>query len=666
MKKLLILLIAIISFGNTLTAQVLDPVSWQVTVEQEQGDVYNILMTATIDEGWHLYSQKQFGEEFEGPIPTEFSYNNSPETFTLEGETQEPDIDPIHDPVFDLDVIFFEDKATFIQPIKVSNPDGLKVTVEIYYSVCDDEKCLPPDTKTFEVDLASGKGKKNLAEVTADDLEKTAALTIDIGNKDQYKSEEEKGSEKGYLTIFLLGFVGGLIALLTPCVFPMIPLTVSFFTKGAQNKKKGLANAILYGVFIFAIYILLSLPFHLLDSLDPEILNNISTNTTLNIIFFVIFMVFAFSFFGFYEITLPSSWSSKMDNKASSIGGAIGIFFMALTLAIVSFSCTGPILGSLLGGSLTSDGGAMQLTFGMGGFGLALALPFALFALFPNWLNSLPKSGGWLNTVKVVLGFIELGLAFKFLSNADLVEHWGLLKREIFIGIWILCSLGMILYLFGIIRFPHDGPKKKRPPMGNILVGVITLAFMLYLIPGLTNSSYANLKLLSGFPPPLFYSVYDKDTEAPLGLEAYKDLEEGLAVARKTGKPIMIDFTGWACVNCRKMEEQVWSRQDIFETINNDYVLISLYVDDRKELPDDQKFNFLKPSGGVKKIKTIGDKWATFQTVNFKNNSQPYYILMDTDFNLLNKPVGYTPNADEYLYWLEEGLKNFSEELTSN
>ncbi|RFN58006.1 protein-disulfide reductase DsbD family protein [Marixanthomonas ophiurae] len=665
MKKFLLLFISVFCLFNTLNAQVLDPVSWEVTIQQEKGDLYNVIMTATIEEGWHLYSQKQFGEEFEGPIPTEFAYNNTPETFTLVGETQEPDVAPIHDPVFDLDVIFFGNKATFIQPIKVINSEGLKVNVEIYYSVCDDEKCLPPDTKTFEVDLASGKSKKDLAEVTADDLEKTAALTIDIGNKDQYRTEQEEGSEKGFLTIFLLGFVGGLIALLTPCVFPMIPLTVSFFTKGAKNKKKGMVNAILYGLFIFAIYLLLSLPFHLLDSLDPEILNNISTNTTLNIIFFVIFMVFAFSFFGFYEITLPNSWSSKMDSKASSIGGIIGIFFMALTLAIVSFSCTGPILGSLLGGSLTSDGGAMQLTFGMGGFGLALALPFALFALFPNWLNSLPKSGGWLNTVKVVLGFIELGLAFKFLSNADLVEHWGLLKREIFIAIWILCALGMALYLFGFIRFPHDGPKKKRPAIGNILVGVVTFAFMLYLIPGLTNSSYANLKLLSGFPPPLFYSVYDKDTEAPLGLEAYKDLDEGLAVAKASGKPIMIDFTGWACVNCRKMEEQVWSRQDIFETINEDYVLISLYVDDRKELPDDQKFNFLKPSGGVKKIKTIGDKWATFQTVNFRNNSQPYYILMDSNFNLLNKPVGYTPNADEYLYWLEEGLKNFSGETES-
>lgn len=636
---------------------IFDPVTWEVSLDKKSDTEYNILLKAEIDKGWHMYSQTQFGEEYEGPIATEIAFNNTPETYTLEGKTQEPDTPVVFDPVFNIDVKSFEDKAMFIQPIKVLNPDGLKVIVEVYYSVCDAEKCLPPDTKTFELDLSSGTAKTANAEITQEDLDKSAALTIDVKGKEVFKDESES-SEKSYLTIFLLGFVGGLIALLTPCVFPMIPLTVSFFTKSAKNKKKGLFNAIMYGLFIFLIYIILSIPFHLLDSLDPEILNNISTNVTLNIIFFVIFVVFAFSFFGYYEITLPQSWSAKMDDKANSIGGFIGIFFMALTLAIVSFSCTGPILGSLLGGSLTSDGGAWQLTMGMGGFGLALALPFALFAMFPNWLNTLPKSGGWLNTVKVVLGFIELGLAFKFLSNADLVEHWGILKREIFIGIWIICALGMVLYLFGIIRFPHDGPKRK-PPIGNIVVGVATFAFLLYLIPGLTNSSYANLKLLSGFPPPLFYSVYDKDTEAPLGLEAFKDFEEGIAAAKASGKPIMVDFTGWACVNCRKMEEQVWSREDIFSTINEEYVLISLYVDDRKELPLEERFNFLKASGDTKPIKTVGDKWATFQTVNFQNNSQPYYILMDADFNLLNKPVGYTPDADEYLFWLREGVQNF-------
>lgn len=657
MKKIFLLLFLLGIVTTTFAQDFLDPVSWDIEIEHDKGDNYIVKITANIDEHWHLYSQEEADIDTP-PIATEFSFNDSPETFELIGKTQEPNVPPYYDPVFEADIVFFSDKAVFIQPIKVIKKEGLKVKVEVYYSVCDDEKCLPPEIKTFEIGLEDKKAIATMEEVTEKDLEKTAALTIDIKGKDQYELSEEK-KDKSYLTIFLLGFIGGLIALLTPCVFPMIPLTVSFFTKGAKDRKKGLRNAILYGLFIFVIYVLLSLPFHLLDSLDPEILNNISTNVTLNVIFFLIFLAFAFSFFGYYEITLPSSWSSKMDDKATSIGGIIGIFFMALTLAIVSFSCTGPILGSLLGGSLSSDGGAMQLTFGMAGFGLSLALPFALFALFPNWLNSLPKSGGWLNTVKVILGFIELGLAFKFLSNADLVEHWGLLKREIFIGIWILCALGMALYLFGIIRFPHDGPKGKRIPRGNLLVGILSLAFFIYLLPGLTNTKYANLKLLSGFPPPLFYSVYDKETSAPLGLDAYKDFEKGVEAAKATGKPMMLDFTGWACVNCRKMEEQVWSHEDIFKTINEDYILVSLYVDDRKMLSEDEKFKFLKPTGGVKKIITIGDKWATFQTINFQNNSQPYYVLMDSDLNLLNKPTAYTPDADEYLAWLKEGLDNF-------
>jgi len=658
MKKLLLLAIAFFYFQAPLMAQEFtDPVDVEVTLQSDGGDRYTIVTKVIMEEGWHIYSQVEADVELP-PIPTEFAYNASPETYELIGGTEEPKIKPHWDPVFEADIVFFEDQATFRQPIRVINAEGLKIQVDVYYAVCDDERCLAPETKTFEIGLGEKEATLASAEVSEEDIAKTAALTLDIKGQDRFELTQTK-KDKGFLTIFLLGFLGGLIALLTPCVFPMIPLTVSFFTKSAKNKKKGLGNAILYGLFIFLIYVLLSLPFHFLDSVDPEILNNISTNVTLNIIFFVIFVVFAFSFFGYFELTLPSSWSSKMDNKATSIGGVIGIFFMALTLAIVSFSCTGPILGSLLGGSLTSDGGAMQLSVGMGGFGLALALPFALFALFPNWLNSLPKSGGWLNTVKVVLGFAELALAFKFLSNADLVEHWGLLKREIFIAIWIICALGMALYLFGFIRFPHDGPKRKKIPKGNWIVGILSVAFLIYLTPGLTNTKYANLKLLSGFPPPLFYSLYDKGTSAPLGLNAYKDFYEGLEAAKSSGKPIMLDFTGWACVNCRKMEEQVWSRDDIFKTINEDYILISLYVDDRKDLSEEEQFNFQKPTGGVKKIKTIGDKWATFQTVNFQNNSQPYYILLDSDLNLLNEPTAYTPDGDEYFEWLQEGLKNF-------
>ena len=664
MKKFAILIVLLLSYLAPASAQeFLDPVRWDVSIEKESDDLYNIRMEATIENKWHLYSQiePEMGPDEIGPIPTEFTYDTTPNTYTLVGKTSEPEVPPYFDPIFDMDIVFFENKAVFFQQVKVINPKDLKINVDIYYSVCDDKQCLPPESKVFEVDLNKGKAQKASAEITPEDLEKSAALTLPIPNPELLKTDETE--EKGFLTIFFLGFIGGLIALLTPCVFPMIPLTVSFFTKSASNKKTGMRNAILYGLFIFGIYVLLSLPFHLLDSLDPEILNNISTNVTLNVIFFIIFIAFAFSFFGYYEITLPQSWSAKMDDKANSIGGVIGIFFMALTLAIVSFSCTGPILGSLLGGSLSSDGGAMQLTMGMGGFGLALALPFALFALFPNWLNTLPKSGGWLNTVKVVLGFIELALAFKFLSNADLVQHWGLLKREVFIGIWALCSLGLALYLFGFIRFPHDGPKQKKKPLGNIIVGATAIAFFIYLIPGLTNTKYANLKLLSGFPPPMFYSLYDK---GDMGISGHKNFYDGLEEAKATGKPMLIDFTGWACVNCRKMEEQVWTREDIFKVINEDFVLVSLYVDDRKELEEEERFNFLKPTGGTKLIKSVGDKWATFQTVNFKNNSQPYYILMDSDYKVLNEPAPYTPDADEYLLWLQEGLANFIGETEKN
>lgn len=642
---------------SSLGGGIENPIAWEAAVAQENDSVYTLIFKAFLEPGWHLYSQEEIEMEI-APIPTAFTYEEVPGKYELIGPTVEPDVPPLYDAVFEADITYFEDEAEFRQKIKVLDATNLIITAEVYYSVCDDEKCLPPETERFTISIEDNKVVEGFTdlEVTGKDEQLTEALNINVKGVGGVALQEEESS--GYTTIFFLGFIGGLIALLTPCVFPMIPLTVSFFTKGARTRKKGLVNAIMYGVFIFLIYLLLSVPFHLLDSLDPEILNNISTNTTLNVIFFIIFIFFAFSFFGYYEITLPSSWSNKMDDKASSFGGVVGVFFMALTLAIVSFSCTGPILGSLLGSSLTTDGGATQLSFGMGGFGLALALPFGLFALFPNWLNSLPKSGGWLNSVKVVLGFIELALAFKFLSNADLVEHWGLLKREIFIGIWIVVGIAMLLYLFGIIRFPHDGPRTKLSK-GRIFLGVATLAFVVYLIPGLTNTSSANLKLLSGFPPPLFYSIYEKDTEGPLGLKAYKDFEEGVAAAKAANKPILLDFTGWACVNCRKMEEQVWSEPAVFEVMQNEFVLISLYVDDRKELPEDQQFNYQKPSGGIKEIETIGDKWATFQTLNFQNNSQPFYVLLDHNMNMLNKPVGYTPNSEEFKKWLETGVAEF-------
>jgi thiol:disulfide interchange protein DsbD len=637
------------NFGQN---QVFNPLSWSAKVTKAD-DVFTVSFIATLEEGWHIPSIKPLPEDAIGPIATEITFLN-PENYTLISGIVEPDGIETFDTTFELDIKYFEDEVAFQQKLNISDFEK-PIEAEIYYNVCDDERCLPPEIKTFNIKIEEDGTFLVLGEnilLTEKDKRLAEELKLDIKNPEIIDATKQKQS---YFVLFFLGFIGGLLALLTPCVFPMIPLTVSFFTKGASTPKMGKINAIMYGVFIFGIYLLLSLPFHLLDSVNEEILNNISTNTVLNIVFFVIFVVFAFSFFGYYEITLPQSWSNRMDQKAMSFGGVIGIFFMALTLAIVSFSCTGPILGSLLGGSLTSDGGATQLTFGMGGFGLALALPFALFALFPNWLKAMPQSGGWLNTVKVVLGFIEIGLAFKFLSNADLVENWGILKREIFIGIWIATCVGLFLYLLGKIRFPHDS-KNIKITRGRIITSTIILAFVIYLIPGLTNSSYANLKLLSGFPPPLNYSIYDKDSSGPLGLEPYKDFEKGLAAAKESGKAIVVDFTGMACVNCRKMEEHVWSEPEVLEILKDEVILISLYVDKRENLKEEEQFNYEKLNGTIKQIRTIGDKWATFQTLNFKNNSQPYYVMLDVDLNLLNSPTGYEPDADVFLKWLKDGM----------
>jgi len=655
MKHFLVVLIAFLSFSNSFSQ--IEPVKWNIETEKISETEYNLIYNAEIDDHWHLYSQ-HLPED--GAIPTEFYYNEDQlnKDFKLLGKAKESESITEYDKVFEMDLTYFDHEATFTQKIEVLNPEFKLIESEISFQACDDEKCIfESEVVTFNLTETASAA---VVGVDARSKELSEKLNINVTGWEKHQTEE-KVKEKSNFNIFILGFLGGLIALLTPCVFPMIPLTVSFFTKSAGNSSKGMRDSILYGFFIFLIYVILSLPFHLLDSLDPEILNNISTNVTLNIIFFAIFVVFAISFFGYFELTLPQSWSSALDNKANKIGGWIGIFFMALTLAIVSFSCTGPILGGLLGSTALSTGNtAMKLTMGMSGFGLALALPFTLFAMFPKWLNSLPKSGGWLNTVKVVLGFLELGLALKFLSNADLVEHWGLLKREVFIGLWILIGLGLFLYLIGKIKFPHDGPLKKIS-FSRWSFAFLVLAFVIYLIPGLQKYPIWNLNALSGFPPPTPYSLYERDSECPLGLNCYKDFDEGVAVAKEQGKPIMLDFTGWACVNCRKMEEQVWSKDKVYNTLSEDFVIISLYVDDRKELSKDAQFQYLKPNGNIKNIKTIGDKWATFQTINFKNNSQPYYVLLNHDMELLNYPAAYVPNEDEYHAWLKVGLDNFKD-----
>jgi len=649
MRKIIILLAFFVSF---LGISQYNKAKFKVSVEKKNQAEYLLIYEAQIQPNWRLYSTILPDMT---ALPTEFNYQNADGNYKV-GAIEEFGSHIKFDPVFQAEMGFFENFAKFTQKIQITNPELEFVEVDIDFQTCDDSSCVPGFEKLkFSLD---GKIIKEKTEINQESIIKKNELLIDIKGKENFKTEFTESSNTSYWNIFVLGFIGGLIALLTPCVFPMIPLTVSFFTKRSTNRQKGISNAILYGFFIVLIYLLLSIPFHLMDSLDPEILNNISTNTWLNIIFFIIFVFFAGSFFGFYELTLPSSWGNKMDN-ASNVGGIVGIFFMALTLAIVSFSCTGPILGSLLAGSLTADAGAMQLTSGMAGFGLALALPFALFALFPSWLNSLPKSGGWLNTIKVILGFLELALALKFLSNADLVEGWSLIKRELFIGLWIVIFAGLSLYLFGLIRFPHDS-KNQKIGFSRKLLAILTTIFVLYMIPGLTNhKEYKNLKLLSGFPPPMFYSYYAQQSNCPLGLNCFKDWDEGLAYAKANNKPILLDFTGWACVNCRKMEENVWSDTEVFNIINENYVLISLYVDDRKELPIEEQFDFERADQNIKKIKTIGDKWATFQIVNFQTASQPYYLVLNSDLEMLNSPKEYTDKAD-YTNWLKTGLENFS------
>jgi thiol:disulfide interchange protein len=643
------LFLTITSFSQTAD----EPIQIATSVQKISETEYDLIFTATLFKGWYLYSQ--YNPE-NASLPLEITLQEGETGYTLVGKANEKKTFKKYSDTWEQEEVVFKDKAIITQRIQLTNKDITEIKLNFFGQVCETACININENFTFSL---IGKTIKEEIKIDTKSKNLTKDLHLNLRNTSLLKNDMDGDtkSSNGLFGIFLLGFVGGLLALLTPCVFPMIPLTVSFFTKQSKNKKKGIFNAILYGFFIVFIYILLSLPFHFLDNLDPEILNTISTNVWLNIFFFVVLVFFAFSFFGFYEITLPSSWGNKMDS-ASSVGGIIGIFFMALTLAIVSFSCTGPILGSLLASSLTSDGGATQLTAGMSGFGLALALPFALFALFPSWLNSLPKSGGWLNTTKVVLGFLELALAFKFLSNADLVAHWDLLKREVFIGIWIVIFIGLALYLFAKIKFPHDSPIKKLS-FSRLSFGVLIVSFIIYISPGVLKNPTWNLSLLSGFPPPLFYSIYEQESDCPLGLNCYKDFDEGLAAAKESNKPILLDFTGWACVNCRKMEENVWSEQDIYQTLKDDYILISLYVDDNeKELPAAQQFDFLKKNGKVKKIKTIGDKWSTFQVINFKNASQPYYILMNADLEILNTPQQYT-DRDTYFRWLQKGIETF-------
>ncbi len=638
--------------GDAKSDIIEDAVIWDYRLEKIGDNKYRLFFDAQVAEGWSIYSQ--FLPSDDGPIATAF-YFNKEEGHTFEGDVQEiGDKITAFDPVFEMDLNFYKGSVTFMQEVVT---DADRLTGELEFMVCDDEKCLPPEVIEFEFNFTTGEAYNILDKSNEQaNLDLGGIIpslpNMDIDNPISSCGNEKEESSNSWM-IFLFGLIGGLIALLTPCVFPMIPLTVSFFTKG-DGESSGVGKAVLYGFFIFAIYALLSLPFHF--NTDPEVLNEIATSVWLNLIFFAIFVVFAISFFGYFEITLPSSLTNKADT-ASQVGGIVGIFFMALTLAMVSFSCTAPILGTVIGGALKN--GPWPITAAMSGFGVALGLPFALFAMFPSVMNKLPQSGGWLNSVKVVLGFIELAFAVKFLSNADLVEQWGFLQRETFFAIWALIGAGLFAYLMGWIKFPLDSPIKKFSPF-RIGFATTILIITIYIAPGVLKNPPWSHNLLSGFPPPTFYSWYEKE-----GLHAdFNDFDEAFAEAQRLNKPLLIDFTGWACVNCRKMEESVWTADIIKDRIKEEFVLVSLYVDDKIDLPEEQQGIFEYEVNGKlrkKKIKTIGNKWATFQTQSFNNNSQPFYVMLSPNGELLGTPVGYTPNVKDYESFLNCGISAFKD-----
>lgn len=635
--------------------------TWEFAAEKKAPGEFALTFKAKVEPGWKLMGASMGDDDPNTRIVFDSLADTRAEIKSF-ADAQAPLT--AKEPLLDsMEIKYFENSAEMVATIQYKSDSVKDLRGIVTFFVLKGEEVLPEEAPfTFSADGAGNlKGEQGGLKADQAAAEKIERKKIDLKNPVMRVGDIGKEGNSSPWLIFLFGLIGGLLALVTPCVFPMIPLTVSFFTKSAQNKKQGIVSAITYGFFIFLIYLAVSLPFHLLSSADPAIFNNISTNVTLNVIFFAVFVIFALSFFGLFEITLPSSFASKTDSKANK-SSFIGIFFMALTLVVVSFSCTGPILGTLLAsaGSSASQNGAWMLTAGLAGFGVSLGLPFALFALFPNWLNSLPKSGGWLTSVKVVLGFVELALAVKFLSNADLVMHWGILHRETFFLIWIIIGLATTLYLFGVYRFPHDSPIKKLGKV-RIAFGILFGAFTLYLVPGITNTKYARIKLMSGFAPPMSYSWYGNTAHEKGAVEpqVMNEYFKALALAKEQNKPVMIDFTGWACVNCRNMEENVWTDPEVHSLIQDNFILVSLYTDDRQKLPEEEQFKYTHSEGWTKKIVTIGDHWATFQRVNFINQSQPLYVLITPDEQLLTWPVAYEPNIQKYADWLKAGLEGW-------
>ena len=666
MKRFTFFLTILVLLSVSASAQILNPVKWSFSSQKISGNEYNLIFKASIDNQWHLYSQ----DIPQAPPATTFTFIQD-SSYTRIGKVKEVG-DEIQefDKNFNMELKYYADSVSFVQKVKLNKP-GATVKGSLNFMCCDDTQCLPPKDMDFSFDLGKVKPAATKAVVS------TKKIT---SGKDQITIG---GRKKGLWGFFILAFLGGLIGILTPCVFPMIPMTVSFFMKEGEEKSKGKRQALLYGFSIILIYTLIGSVLAVIAG--PNIANWLSTNWVPNIIFFLVFMIFAFSFFGMFEISLPHWAVNKTDQRADK-GGFLGPVFMALTLVLVSFSCTGPIVGTIL---VESAGGQiLKPIVGMFGFSLAFALPFTLFAFFPSWLSNLPKSGGWLNSVKVVLGFLELALGLKFLSIADQTYHWHILDREVYLALWIVIFFLLGLYLLGKLKFVYDS-EVKHVTVPRLLLAIITFSFVVYMVPGMFG---APLKALSGYLPPLNtmdfnmnkivrenLQVYGYNGNAsepkeicetpryheflhlPLGLEGYFDYKQAVACSRKQNKPIFIDFTGHGCVNCREMEANVWSDPRVLKILRNKYVILALYVDDKYKLPKDE---WVRSSYNGKMMKTLGKKDADFQITKFGVNAQPFYVLMDNKGNVLVQPKAYDLNVDHFIKFLDQGVKNFKDGKT--
>ncbi|MCD8134553.1 MAG: thioredoxin family protein [Parabacteroides gordonii] len=689
MKKLFsIFLLVFVTLA--VQAQIHQPVKWKIKLEDSKTAEKEIVFTATSEKGWHLYDMNL---PEGGPVSTSFTFE------TLKGaeligqpvSSVKPTV--VYDELFAMDLRWYPGTVSFTQKVKITDPKKFKIEGEVEFMACNDETCLPPDRVSFTFDAKNTKltlpsnapaiDKEDVTAIqpdteqvaqeaetltTPDPVAKTeniisspakianeltddAALwTPVIDNLKAFGDTTVTATDTSWLFIFFAGFLGGLIALLTPCVWPMIPMTVSFFLKRTKDRKKAIRDALTYGLSIIVIYLVMGLL--ITGIFGASALNDLSTNAIFNIIFFLLLVVFAISFFGAFEMVLPASWTTKLDSKADSTTGILSIFFMSFTLVLVSFSCTGPIIGTLLV-QAASMGNAVGPAIGMFGFALALSIPFSLFAIFPNMLQSMPKSGGWLNSVKVVLGFLELALALKFLSVADLAYGWRLLDREVFIVLWIVIFVLLGFYLLGKIKFSHDSDV-KYVSVPRLFMAIISFGFAVYMVPGLWG---APLKSISAFAPPLYtqdFSLYDDEVHA-----AFDDYESGMAYAKRVNKPVMIDFSGFGCVNCRKMEASVWTDPKVKQLLEKDYVLITLMVDDKTKLPHPIE---IEEHGKVRKLKTIGDKWSYLQRSKFGANAQPFYILLNNEGKPLGPSYAFNEDVSKYVQFLENGLKTFKEQ----